>query len=528
LVSPKKHFIDNNTNYFIDKFNQANKENRGYYKAFLKEMFFNGLCKKKNERSDTIKKLVGDIPYLNGGLFIESDIELKYGNAIEIDNKAFYKPMQYPIEKGEKNVPVLNLLDCKEWTIDERSGEVDKLNPEVLGYIFEKSINQKDLGAVYTPEEVTTYICKSTIYPYLIDKINEKFNAKFEYMGDIEKDLLKSLNKEQAKHLYDAVKELRILDPAVGSGHFLVDAIITLEKVYYFLRDKEIIDWNNFEIREHIITENLFGVDILPGAIEICKLRMFLSLAETFETEKDIHPLPNIEFNFRAGNSLIGFTSKKDIQQQFFSNGEAINTLSKHMRFLRKHSPEVAKQAERVLSTLGSVDPSILFKIRTDLVKIYRTLHKHELQTEFRTVLNEITEAFDKELNSQFYERNKNAFENDRQKINKFKEFSPFYWIMEYSEVMEKDGFDIIIGNPPYGAIRNIFDDGITKLLYGKLFKENYNLQIGNYNLYKVFIERAYYLLQKGGYFGFIFPSSFLGEEWSGELRKHIFKKPKC
>jgi len=130
-------------------------------------------------------------------------------------------------------------------------------------------------------------------------------------MGDIEKDLLKSLNKEQAKHLYDAVKELRILDPAVGSGHFLVDAIITLEKVYYFLRDKEIIDWNNFEIREHIITENLFGVDILPGAIEICKLRMFLSLAETFETEKDIHPLPNIEFNFRAGNSLIGFTSKR-------------------------------------------------------------------------------------------------------------------------------------------------------------------------------------------------------------------------
>lgn len=535
----KKGFLDSNENYFVDRFKLIKAENKNYYKDFLKKLFFNGLCKKPNERETSIKNLIGDVPYLNGGLFVESEIELKYGNSIEIENKIFYRVMDYSKINSEKNIPVINLMECKEWTIDERSGEVDKLNPEVLGYIFEKSINQKDLGAVYTPQEITTYICKNTIYPYLCDKINDKFGLKLEYKGNINKDLLEHLNKDQLKELFSIVKELRILDPAVGSGHFLVDAILTLEKIYYYLYEKNIIGWSKFEIREYIIKENLFGVDILPGAIEICKLRMFLALAETFETKQDIHPLPNIEFNFRAGNSLIGFVSKSELTQNFMSGGSAVNAITKNMDFLKKHYPKIAKKAEKIMSNLFNMNPMDLFNIRNELVHDYRTPKENkEFQIELREVINELTKAFNDELNNQFFKsikhifdknksleeeykkllKNKNGKAPSKEKLifDKFLDLKPFHWLMEFSEVIENGGFDVVIGNPPWGAnLKEI--EKKTILLF-------YNSMCYGFNSCTFFSERFIELCKKDSNIGIILPKNIIRSNTYYKLRKIILE----
>lgn len=535
----KKGFLNDDINYFIDKFNEITSKKGNYYKDFLQKLFFSGLCKKENKRENYINKMIGDVPYLNGGLFIESEIELKYGNSIEISNEAFFREMTYPIQNHEHNIPVLNLLDCKDWTVNERSGEIDKLDPEILGYIFEKSINQKDLGAVYTPEDVTGYICKNTIYPYLIDKVNKKFKTNFEYKNSIEIEFLNNLDKEQLNYLSIIIKDLKILDPALGSGHFLVDAIITLEKVYNYLNKKNIINCsNNFQIRHYIITKNLYGVDLLPGAVEICKLRLFLALAETFETGKDVKPLPNIEFNIRSGNSLIGFISKSDLKQGFFAKGPAINAITNKIDFLRKKVPQVTELGEQIIfnahSKLSSIiDPMDLFKIRNELVKEYKNIHNSELQMEFREVIYEITDAFNKELNAQFYGKIERIFKKDKNlkklsvtdREKKFLELRPFHWIMEYSEVIEKGGFDLIIENPPYISfgLRGVGKlPSFLKEFYKEYYKNSAEYKI---SIYPLFFNRTIDLLKNGGYCGLITPDSFLLGRYFSKIRRYILDK---
>lgn len=524
----KKGFLDDDKNYFVNRYTLITDKRKNFYKDFLKKLFFNGLCKKENERGEALKELIGDVPYLNGGLFVESEIELKYGNSIEIDDKAFYnKNMNYPITKGEKNIPILNLMECKEWTIDERSGEVDKLNPEILGYIFEKSINQKDLGAVYTPEEITTYISRNTIYPYIVDRINEEFNAKFEYKSDITKDFLEKLNRNQLKKLLEIIKNLRVLDPAVGSGHFLVDAILSLEKVYQYLYSKDIIGWSKFEIREYIIKENLFGVDILPGAIEICKLRMFLALAEAFETKEDIHPLPNIEFNFRSGNSLIGFASIKELNQKFMSVGSAVGALNRNMDFLKKYYPNLAKKSSKVIANVFNMSPMDLFDIRNQLVKQYRTPQEDkEFQIKLREVINDITKAFNDELNNRFYGKIRGIFDKNKElkklrkkeKFDKFLDLKPFHWVMEFSEVIDKGGFDVVIGNPPYIRIHNL------GYFEADFIKNNYKTPFGKFDIYIIFYERSFNLINKSGRVGIISSSSFFKAAYGKKLTNFLFE----
>jgi hypothetical protein len=524
----KKGLLDSNEDYFVEKFNLI-KENKGnFYNDFLKELFFEGLCKKISARNKDTVDLIGDVPYLNGGLFVESDVELIYNN-IEIDNSAFYRLMEYPILKNEKNIPVLNLLECKEWTVDERSGEVDKLNPEVLGYIFEKSINQKELGAVYTPEQITTYICKNTIFPYLINKINVKYETNFKYNGNILEDLLNKLDEAQLYYLLQIVSNIKILDPAVGSGHFLVDAIITLEPIYKFFRNNKIIDLSNFEIREKIIIENIFGVDVLPEAVEICKLRLFLSLAETFRSKEDIKPLPNIEFNIRCGNSLIGFTSESEMNQKFFGSGKAMSVLLENIDFIRNNAPNTLKQAERILpkSKFDLIDPNDLFQLRNELIRKYKTLHDHDLQTEFRKLLYNITDAFNSELNNQFYGLIEGIFKKERdlkklktkEKMEKFYELRPFHWMMEYSEVMENGGFDIIIENPPYVGFKKItkFERKFLELLFNPIYN-------GKNDLMYYFMFRHKNLTKESSQIGIITSRYFLEGKYAEKLRNFLIK----
>ena len=315
----KKHFIDKgDVLYLQNKLAASRKRGRDFYYAeFLRTLFFEGFAKPEEERSPEARALLGKIKYLNGGLFLEHRIEIDWKN-IRIADKAFDN--------------LFALFGRYSWNLnDTPGGEDDELNPDVLGYIFEKYINQKAFGAYYTRPEITEYLCERTIHKLILDRVNKPaipgalpvrhFESIAEMLMNLDAQLCREL-------IHDVLPDLRLLDPACGSGAFLVSAMKTLINVYSavigrikFLSNAYLTKWLKDIEREHdpayfikkkIITDNLFGVDIMEEAVEIAKLRLFLTLVSSAQTVEQLEPLPNIDFNILAGNSLIGLMHVDD------------------------------------------------------------------------------------------------------------------------------------------------------------------------------------------------------------------------
>lgn len=430
----KKNFLDNDPDYLHTKLteNQTDGTNR-YYKDFLCPLFFEGFAKPENERSEEMKRLLGKIPYLNGGIFQKHQLETLHGENIEIPDNAFEQ--------------IFNFFEQYDWHLDDRPLKNDnEINPDVLGYIFEKYINQKQMGAYYTKEDITEYISKNTIIPFLFDKAKKACKIAFEgdasvwnllqddpdryiydavkkgiYDADAEKKDLPSeiaigiddvskrtdwntlapeeyalpteiwrevvarrqryetvraklangeitnindlitynLNIRQfaqdviencegpelLRAFWKAITEVTILDPTCGSGAFLFAALNILEPLYEACLDRmqvfldEVGDnsesrqsrkYNDFrnilaDIKQHpnrryfilksIIINNLYGVDIMDEAIEICKLRLFLKMVAQLEDVRRIEPLPDIDFNIQAGNTLVGYATYDEVKE---------------------------------------------------------------------------------------------------------------------------------------------------------------------------------------------------------------------
>ena len=268
-----KGFVDGNPNYLQDKL--AQHQGRDYYKAFLCVLFFEGFAKAAPNRSDEAIELLGNIKYLNGGLFLKHRIEKD--NTIAISNEAFER--------------TLALFERYSWNLDDTpGGQDDEISPSVLGYIFEKYINQKEFGAYYTRPEITEYLCDRTINKLILDKINVESKRRFESI----EDLLFNLDTDLCVRLLeDVLPGLSLLDPACGSGAFLVAAMKTLISIYSAVigkvelsNDRTLKSWlkkvredhksTAYYIKKRIITDNLYGVDIMEEATEIAKLRLFL------------------------------------------------------------------------------------------------------------------------------------------------------------------------------------------------------------------------------------------------------------
>ncbi len=292
-----KGFVDGNEKYLRDKLEQFEEQN--FYADFLKVLFFEGFAKAAENRSESAKKILGKIKYLNGGLFLEHRIEKKY--EISIGNEAFER--------------TLNLFEKYSWNLDDSpGGKDDEIRPEVLGYIFEKYINQKEFGAYYTRPEITEYLCDRTINKLILDKVNaERWEFK-----KIE-ELLFNLDGDLCLFLLEGVlPKLSLLDPACGSGAFLVAAMKTLITVYSavigrieFVKNSAVTQWLKtirdehssiqYYIKKRIITDNLYGVDIMEEATEITKLRLFLALVASAVRLEELEPLPNVDFNLWRG-----------------------------------------------------------------------------------------------------------------------------------------------------------------------------------------------------------------------------------
>jgi hypothetical protein len=565
----RKWFIDNgNQNYLQDKL--ADSRQRGpdlYYSEFLYLLFFEGFAKPEEERSEEAKRRLGNIRYLNGGLFLLHPIEKRWPN-IRIPDIAFEK--------------LLNLFSQYTWNLDDTPGGKDnELSPHVLGYIFEKYINQKFFGAYYTRPEITEYLCERTIHKLILERVNSPAIAGFTRGRHFEtiEELLMNLDARLCRDLLDILPKISILDPACGSGAFLVSAMNTLTTVYAaitgkidYLTDDYLQRWIkearskhnslNYYVKKKIITENLFGVDIMEEATEIAKLRLFLALVSSVRHVDDLEPLPNIDFNILPGNSLIGLVS---VDEQRLTQ----------LNLLQRSYHEVVDEKNRLVQSYKNI---------STYTKDLRAL-RDDIQAKRESAiatLNELLLDDFKRLGGKFEEATWDSAKRTEGKpikralrIEDIQALHPFHWGYEFNVVMERGGFDIIITNPPWEIFKPqakeffaLHSDLISKnkmrieefeqkkaellqnpeiraawLKYQSGFpfqsaffrnSPQYANQIStvngkkqgtDINLYKLFTEQCYNLLREGGQCGIVIPSGIYTDLGAKQLRELLFDK---
>lgn len=489
----KHKVLQNDDNFLLTKFNEVEENKGDYYKDFLLPLFFLGFAKHDNDKKKiNFTKKYGPVRYLNGGLFYPHHIEKKY---TQVQNEIVQKAgFEDNILSPEINVDAAILKDIfiflngYTWYLDSRPMKDEKdINPDVLGFIFEKYINQKELGAYYTKEDITDYISKNTIIPFICNKLIAKgFNVpdptsyiSNNTLGNAKENILTKFideckDYEALKYLYsDILIPLSVLDPSVGSGAFLFAGLNILLPIY----QKTVFNLKTFEgkvkdnwltnliktlslhseeyfLTKQIILNNLYGVDIVEEATEICKLRLFLQLASHLPDITAIEPLPDIDFNIYAGNSLVGGLSKNDLKANYAMS-------------LFVDDVELDKDID-ILATLKQE---------------YRTLQQKD--DDNLSILKEQIISLEDKINSHISLQTKTK---------------PFHWFVEFKNIMDNGGFDVIIGNPPY-------------VEYSKI-KKNYELN--NYktiecgNLHSFFYERSKRIISEIGCLSFIVPLSVI------------------
>ena len=368
------------------------EEKRNYYNT-LRDLFFKVLNNDK-DRLDVFEKFK-DLPFLNGGLFRLTSLEEEYPN-ISLNSEAI--------------IDIWNLLKEYNFTLSTDSRlkkKTHSIDPNILGYIFEKSIGdfRKASGAYYTPSEIANYISKNTLYKYLFDKVNGKFpkynihtlNQLFMYEEDIQFRI--------SDYIISILKDIKICDPFVGSGAFLVsigDLIVSIYKFIYEhikkwdLRYKETRKIENdirpfkdiYTMKTHIVQNNLYGIDINPSAVDICKLRLWLWITQPPGTldffNLILNPLPNIEYNIREGNSLIGFTEDLlKIDQIDKRTGEKISFIS---------ISEWVDKKEYSLSQMLAE--------RNDKIRKYYNEKHSDTRTHLKNEINELTLKFNTDIDN--------------------------------------------------------------------------------------------------------------------------------
>jgi len=608
----KKGFLNSDFDYLRNKFNWV-REQRGenkffstFYKGFLCRLFHGGLNSPKH--SDNFEDVYGRIPYLNGGMFDEHQLEKQYAE-VDISDEAFDR--------------LFDFFDKWRWHLDTRITASGKdINPDVLGYIFEQYINDRaQMGAYYTKEDITEYIGKNCIIPYLVDEVSKTSSArdfksdgyvwtylknsgdkyiydavKKGYTEDFAQQLPENisigldttqpnllerrsnwndktlddfalpteiwretierlkhcdevLRKIKAgeiihindfitynldirqfvydlienstdhlfvRHFYAALRKITILDPTCGSGAFLFAAMNILEPLYQVCIERmedfhekndnlfkdELGEIENkyrsniqYFIYKSIILHNLYGVDIMVEATEIAKLRLFLKMVAVVDVDKHaenlgLDPLPDIDFNIRCGNTLVGYATEEELNNSL--NFGDMFAKQEFETKVRDEMHKVAKANERF--------KEVQFNSNEDITAFKAA--KADLNNRL-SKLNEL-------LNNHLYGK-----EPDFNYTQWYTNTKPFHWLAEFYQIIhDNEGFDVVIGNPPY----------VEHTEVKKYEIRNYvTLSCGN--LFANCAERSFILMHNKGRFGFIVPISISCSKRMEPLQKILLSK---
>ncbi len=623
----KKGFLDNDPDYLKNHLRTV-QARRGadqflsFYRHFLIRLFHEGLGQRS--RPHELDSLLGRIPYLNGGLFEVHQLERNYEN-IDIPDAAFSR--------------IFDFFDTYQWHLDERPLRADnEINPDVLGYIFEKYINQRQMGAYYTKEDITGYMARCSILPYVLEQATrngfsltgpggdgwdllrdnpsryisdpmlwgiltedgntrslpegiergtrdvsmredwnvaastdfglpvetwrEHVNRRSECLSrmfllqsgnvaDVDgmitlnldlaqfcQDLIERIDSpNDLRAMFGAISRVKVLDPTCGSGAFLFAALNILDPLYEACLDvmdrvveeprsptpsasleslsdlQVILDGvaghpnRRYYVLKSIIVNNLFGVDLMEEAGEVCKLRLFLKLVAQVEPDFSkpnfgLEPLPDIDFNIRAGNSVVGFASYDEVvralttgQMKFGQEG-LLDSIKQ-----RAATTDAAFREFQSMQTAPESTDTALLTAKVEL--------RHKL------------ELLDVELNRYLASEYKIEVPGNPKRVAQSEEYQqwlrshrPFHWFVEFYGIMNSGGFDVIIGNPPY-VDKNHFDGGYMPINMRTLESRD---------IYAWFVERGLALRRESGRLGLIIPVSFASSEAFDPLRDVVWK----
>ena len=621
----KKGFLNGDDQYLRHQLaaSQARGADR-FYRDVLCPLFFDGFARPPDERPAEVSARLGRIPYLNGGIFQRHPLEELHSQAIDIPDAAFER--------------LFTFFERYQWHLDERPMRNDnEINPDVLGYIFEKYVNQKQMGAYYTKEDITEYIAKNTIIPYLFDRAKRDCPTAFDPDGPV----WRLLREDPDRYIYDAVRKgvelplppeieagitdvaqrggwnrrapeayalpteiwrevvarrqryaevrqkladgevhaindlitynlnirqfaqdviqscddpallrafyhaiehITVLDPTVGSGAFLFAALNILEPLYEaclermaaFLYDQELATPSlgapstssatppprfkdfcairdraeqhpnrRYFILKSIIVNNLFGVDIMKEAVEICQLRLFLKLVAQVDRVEHIEPLPDIDFNIRAGNSLVGYATAEQVRRAFqLDRNNQYKLLSSDDRDAMRRFEEKVADVDRLFA--------LFRQQQTELGGPVTPGDKAEL----RRRLGELEEELNRRLAVEYGVDPRQPAAYQRWLAS----HQPFHWFVEFYGTVNRGGFDVIIGNPPY-------------VEYSQVKRE---YQVRGYetlpcgNLYALLLERSLSLARPTGKLGMIVPLSLASTERMYTLRALLIRQEQC
>jgi hypothetical protein len=553
----KKHFLDGDPDYLRNRLATCRQRwgkdrFHSFYRHFLLRLFHEGLG--KVDRNRELEDLLGRVPYLNGGLFEVHVLEERNPD-IQIADEAFER--------------LFGFFDAYQWHLDDRPLQSDnEINPDVLGFIFEKYINQKELGAYYTGKDITNYISSSTLIPYLLSRVGGPERGPSIQAGSVWATLRASPNRyffEEGRHgisvalppqvarglpdpslrdlwnttaspdaglpsetwrevvcrrshfenftraaqagevasaealirwnldlrklildfvegdatpesiatLLKTLQGLAVLDPTCGSGAFLFSALNLIQEVYEacltrmesFLAEAEggeraidpaihrafqseltrIAQHPNrrYYVLKSSIVANLYGVDIMEEAAEICKLRLFLKIVAQVDKVEELEALPDIDFNIRVGNTLVGYSTLAEVRQSLKTSrkGQARLVSDDEESALTRIETRAA-QADtaftrfRSAQTRRGAPPSEVALAKTDLEKTLAPL-----EAELTKTL-----AADYGIDP-----------SDKAALNRWSEqYQPFHWLVDFYGIMSRGGFDIVAGNPPYLEARDV------------------------------------------------------------------------
>ena len=623
----KQGFLDDDRDYLRNRLNRVRNQGGGrrfqqFYRIFLLRLFHEGLAKHEAQRVPDLAALLGKVPFLNGGLFDVHDLE-RDNSEISIPDEAFER--------------VFNFFDGYRWHLDERPyREANEINPDVLGYIFEKYINQKQMGAYYTKEDITGYIARSTVIPFLFDVAKKKcpvafgpdggvwrllredpdryvypalshgitwdthqagtpkrLDAPFELPDEIAagiddvcrrtswnspapedyalpaetwrevvarrqryaeicahlaaakaqdvnhlitlnldieqfaKDVIaQSEGPELLRAFWHAMSDVSVLDPTCGSGAFLFAALNVLEPLYTaclegmrgFIDDLERTDRSSspnalsdfkdvlaqmqkhsserYFVLKSVVLNNLYGVDIMEEAVEICKLRLFLKLVSQLKRYDQIEPLPDIDFNVRSGNTLVGFTSLDALRHAMSVTPDG------NLRALFDEDIATLDRIER----RSQIASAAFNKFRQQQTSLGGDATANT-KTELRLILDSLRDELDRHLATEYGANPTSSSACDTWRSS----HQPFHWFVEFYGIMNTGGFDVVIGNPPYVAMRKLSDYRIRG------FRTMHCPDI-----YAACVERSTLLTSNSARYGMILPISFQFSDVFEDAREAI------
>lgn len=534
--------------------------------ALMHYLFCKVMAIPEAERSDEMRAKFGEVPYLNSSLFELTDIEQKYFpiSSLRDSEVAVMKNTCLKDNKGKTLTGRIHILDYLKRFLDSYdfgadTGESGKtiINASVLGLIFEKINGYKD-GSFFTPGYITSYLCRETLRRCVTDKYNQTYATQYASFDELAEDFDRT-DKTRRDEVNSLINNIRICDPAVGSGHFIVSALNELIAIKWELKVLKTIDGKRFKYRVDVeddelvvtdadgelrynpndsesqlvqetlfeekrtIIENcLFGVDINPNSAEICQLRLWIELLKNAyyikgnDGKRHLQTLPNIDINIKCGNSLVmKYPLDAPIDHVLRGANVTIGDYKNHVAHY-KNSP--SKENKHIVEHDIWMIKSKLnegydkdtdkykkwVKVCSDILLLDNSLFPPE-------------EAESKRL-SDLRKQEEKLRVSLEEASTRYAHLGAFEWRYEFPETLNEKGefigFDCIIGNPPYGVS---IKDG-----YRKTVEEKYE-HMPDYEIYYYFIALGQELLKDNGYLAYIIPNTWLFNVNAKEYRKDIF-----